>query len=206
MPERSRPGEVRDMHFKFCGEKLKKSGVFDALVEAHIPDQFRDRVSKSEKGIDIEICCDALKLASASEIDRLFLLTNDRDFIPLCKTLKEFGANISLIHLSKATNPSVELLKEVDSYDLVPFEALQAMFLPVPQTPPPPPQVTNVLSAEKPEAAPSDMKVEAAPSDLKLEASFGDEGAFGEDENVVFESEAPQDSPVDGVAGGEDTE
>jgi uncharacterized LabA/DUF88 family protein len=160
IPDHKRPGEVRDLHFKFCGEKLKKSAKFDKIVEDHIPEEFRDRVSKSEKGVDIEISCDALKLASASQIERLFLFTNDRDFIPLCRTLKEFGADISIIHLSPVTTPSAELLHEADSYDVIPINILQGMFLPVPQETPPPPQVSDILAAEKPDAEPSDLKVE----------------------------------------------
>ena len=157
LPDLKRPGEIRDIHFKYCGEKLKKSAVFDKIVEEFIPEEFRDRVSKSEKGVDIEICCDALRLATRSKVDRLFLLTNDRDFIPLCRTLKEFGANVSLIYLSAATSPGTELLSEVDSYDLISFEELQNMFLPLPEQTPPPPQVQDIVSAEKPEAAPSDL-------------------------------------------------
>ncbi|MGY3077113.1 hypothetical protein ACVWZZ_003484 [Bradyrhizobium sp. LM6.10] len=101
MPDHDKPGEIRDMHFKFCGQKLKKSKEFAEFVETQVPNQFKDRFSKSEKGIDIEICCDAFKLASASRLDRLFLLTNDDDFIPFCRTMKEYGANVSIIHLSE---------------------------------------------------------------------------------------------------------
>jgi len=42
-----------------------------------VPSEFRDRCTKSEKGVDIEICCDALKLAALGKLDRLALLTND---------------------------------------------------------------------------------------------------------------------------------
>ena len=126
-----------------------------------VPPKFQDRFSKSEKGIDIEICCDALKLASASRIERLFLLTNDDDFIPFCRTIKEFGANISIIHLSETVNRNVSLLREVDSYDVVSSRHLQQMFLPIPEAPIPgipTPQSETLVSALKPEAEPSDMR------------------------------------------------
>ena len=136
IPEAHRPGVVRDLHFKFCGQKLKGSTAFNKFVEEKVPRKWRDRFNKSEKGIDIEICCDALKLASASRIERLFLLTNDDDFAPLCRTLKEFGANVSLLHLSELVTPNNSLLAETDSYDVVPKVQLQRMFFPIPTVEP----------------------------------------------------------------------
>jgi len=132
IPDPKKPGQIRDLNFKFCGEKLKKSAEFEKIVEEHIPPKFFARVAKSEKGIDIEICCDALKLASASRMERLFLFTNDSDFIPFCRTLKEFGANISILHLFETGSPNVGLLREADSYDVVSLEALGTIFLPLP--------------------------------------------------------------------------
>jgi hypothetical protein len=153
MPNHKRPSEIRDMSFKFCGHKLKKSAEFDLFVEKTVPQKFHERFAKSEKGIDIEICCDALKLASASRIDRLFLLSNDGDFIPMCRTLKEFGSNISIIHLSDVVLPNGELLREADSYDVVRADALAQMFLPLPTGPQEPVLADAALIAEKPDTA-----------------------------------------------------
>lgn len=149
------PGEVKDLNFKYCGQKLKKSADFTAYVESELPPKFRDRFSKSEKGIDIEICCDAFRLAAASRIERLFLFTNDDDFVPFCRMIKEYGANISIIHLSGTVNANVSLLREADSYDVVPKERLQEMFLPVPEMLPP--ATIPPASALKPDAEPSDL-------------------------------------------------
>jgi hypothetical protein len=154
IPDHQRPGEVRDLHFKFCGHKLKNSAEFDRFIEEKLPAKFNDRVSKSEKGIDIEMCCDALRLASAGKVDRLFLLTNDGDFIPLCRTIKEFGANVSIIHLSKATSPNIGLLREADSYDIVAADSLDNIFSP-PVAESEHHSVESV--SEKPEAEPSDL-------------------------------------------------
>lgn len=90
MPDFRTPALVRDLHFKFCGEKLKGGAAYSKWVET-VPKRWLDRVSKSEKGIDIEICCDALKLASASRLDRLFLFTNDADFRTSVSDLKGTG-------------------------------------------------------------------------------------------------------------------
>ena len=130
-PDHKKPGEIRDLSFKFCGQKLKKSKKFDEYVETQVPQEFRGRFSKSEKGIDIEICCDAFKLASASKLERLFLFTNDDDFVPFCRAIKEFGTNISILQLSELTNKNVSLLQEADSYDVVPSTDLQSIFLPI---------------------------------------------------------------------------
>ncbi len=168
IPNFKNPGEVRDLHFKFCGSKLKKSSEFDKFVEENVPEKFLDRFQKSEKGIDIEMCCDALKLASMGRIDRLFLLSNDGDFIPLCRTLKEFGANISLVHLSDVIAPNLDLLREADSYDVVTIDQLQTMFLPIPdqevlqaevveQALPEVEEAIVEQLSEKPDAEPSDL-------------------------------------------------
>jgi hypothetical protein len=127
-------------------------------VETQVPTKFLNRFSKSEKGIDIEICCDAFRLAAASRLDRLFLFTNDDDFIPFCRTIKEYGTNVSIIHLSDTVNRNLSLLRESDSYDVIPQHHLQQMFLPIPDIPPPQPELST--SALKPEAEPSDMTVD----------------------------------------------
>jgi hypothetical protein len=169
MPDHKKPGSIRDLNFKFCGHKLKKSVEFDKFVEESVPSKFHDRFAKSEKGIDIEMCCDALRLASSSRIERLFLLSNDGDFIPFCRILKEFGANISILHLSEATLPNGDLLREADSYDIIPKNVLNSLFLPIPTTTEPQEidlgetaggglEAGEVFS-EKPETAPSDLKI-----------------------------------------------
>lgn len=171
MPDYKKPGEVRDIHFKFCGEKLKKSPEFAKFVEENVPPEFQSRFAKSEKGIDIEMCCDALKLASTSQVDRLFLLSNDGDFIPFCRTVKEFGVNISIIHLSEHVLPNADLLREADSYDVVPLGALQDIFVPQFQTPQLPLDPAVVETAEKPTeevvASLDSDKPDSVPSDLK---------------------------------------
>jgi hypothetical protein len=122
------------------------------------------------------MCCDALKLASASKIERLFLLTNDGDFIPFCRAIKEFGANISIVHLSSAGAPNGELLREADSFHVIGLEHLEHIFAaadisaedkaaaPAETAAGAEGQSTEVaksLSSEKPEAEPSDLIVEA---------------------------------------------
>jgi uncharacterized LabA/DUF88 family protein len=191
MPQFRKPGAVRDLHFKFCGQKLKGSTEFNKLVEEFIPPKFQDRVSKSEKGVDIEISCDALKLASASRLDRLFLFTNDDDFAPLCRTLKEFGANVSLIHLFERINPNESLLAETDSYDVVPAGALERMFVVSPVELEEPSQPAAEL-ADEPEDTPQETaQPESPPHEAAQPAA--DEGARLAD-NSASEGESTADS------------
>jgi uncharacterized LabA/DUF88 family protein len=167
LPDHNKPGEIEDLHFKFCGQKLKKSAEFNEFVETKVPSKFKDRFSKSEKGIDIEICCDAFKLARSSRLDRLFLLTNDDDFIPFFRMIKEFGANISIFHLSDVAQRNVSLLREADTYNVVPMSRLQELFLP--------PFLGEVLTHDEPEQTPpsSVLKPEAEPSDMVMNKDSG---------------------------------
>ena len=132
VPDFKKGGLVRDVHFKYCGKKIKGSKAFDNFISKKMPPKWHDRCVKSEKGVDVRICCDALKLAANNKLERLFLLTNDQDFIPLCETLKDFGTNISLIHLSEDTKVNSDLVKECDTYDYVPKEQLESIFTKAP--------------------------------------------------------------------------
>ena len=58
-----------------------------------------DRLHRSEKAVDTQICCDALQLVARGKLDRLFLYTNDSDFIPLCQVLRSLGVNIVLFRV-----------------------------------------------------------------------------------------------------------
>src|SRR5579871_3148715 len=57
MPNFKKPGIMRDISFKYCGEKLPKSDQFNKFVSDKVPHKWQGRFTKSEKGIDIEICC-----------------------------------------------------------------------------------------------------------------------------------------------------
>jgi len=130
VPNFKKPGLIRDLHFKYCGQKIKGSEAFNKFVSEKVPKKWKNRFTKSEKGVDIEMCCDAIKLASTGKMERLFLFTNDDDFLPLCKILKDFGTNISLLHLSEFITPNRSLIKETDSYDVISETNLQTIFVP----------------------------------------------------------------------------
>jgi uncharacterized LabA/DUF88 family protein len=127
IPDRTTPGVIRDVEFKFCGKKLTRSAKYDEWL-AKVPTEFLDRCQKSEKGVDISICCDALGLAALGKLDRLALLTNDSDFIPFCEKLKSFGSNISLIQLSGVRAVNTDLVTACDSYQYLFDKQLAEVF------------------------------------------------------------------------------
>jgi uncharacterized LabA/DUF88 family protein len=127
IPDRTQSGMIRDVEFKYCGKKLARSKEYDEWL-ASVPPKFLDRCQKSEKGVDISICCDALGLAALGKLDRLALLTNDSDFIPLCEKLKSFGCNVSLIQLSAVRAVNTDLVNACDSYQFLSAAHLAEVF------------------------------------------------------------------------------
>jgi uncharacterized LabA/DUF88 family protein len=119
---------ARDINFKFCGFKLKKTEAYNRWLATEVPERYKQYCTKSEKGIDIEICCDALQLASMDRMERLFILTNDSDFVPLFETLKTLGVNVSLLQLSDHNNKNKLLKEAADTFDTIPESSLDGMF------------------------------------------------------------------------------
>ena len=127
LPDFGTPGLRNDVEFKYCGRKLARSANYDKFLQT-VPSEFLDKCQKSEKGVDIEICCDALHLAASGRLDRLILSTNDSDFVPLCRKLKVLGVNVSLLRLSEARPVNRELAEACDTYDVIHEPRLLASF------------------------------------------------------------------------------
>jgi NYN domain len=127
LPDFGTPGLINDVEFKYCGRKLARSASYDTFLQT-VPAEFLDKCQKSEKGVHIEICCDALHLAASGRLDRLILSTNDSDFVPLCRKLKVLGANVSLLRLSEARSVNRELVEACDTYDVIEEPHLLACF------------------------------------------------------------------------------
>ncbi|MBA7572319.1 hypothetical protein ES708_14098 [subsurface metagenome] len=129
IPSFHKPGEVEDLQIIYCGKKIRGGSAIDSWISQHNPpSNVLERLNKSEKAVDTRICCDALQLASYGRLDRLFIYTNDYDFVPLCQTLKSLGANISLFRLQeKKINKN--LVQECDSFSVVPEDQLSSLFV-----------------------------------------------------------------------------
>jgi uncharacterized LabA/DUF88 family protein len=116
IPNFKEPGLVEDIQIKYCGKKITSfSRADDWLDKMQAPSYVRDSLYKSEKAVDTQICCDALVLLSLNKLDRLFLYTNDYDFIPLCKAIKTMGCNINLIRLNEL-RVNGDLVFECDAF------------------------------------------------------------------------------------------
>ena len=62
-------------------------------------------------------------------MQRIFLLTNDDDFVPFCQAIRDFGVNISIVHLFDTGTPNLSLLKAADTYDTVSQPSLAELFV-----------------------------------------------------------------------------
>jgi uncharacterized LabA/DUF88 family protein len=122
------PDEVEDIQIRYCGKKIKGGSAINSWITKHNPpNHVLERLNKSEKAVDTQICCDALELACYGRLDRLFIYTNDYDFVPLCITLKSLGANISLFRLQEK-KINKDLVKECDTFSVVPEIELGSIF------------------------------------------------------------------------------
>lgn len=116
MPDFTKPDLIEDLEIKYCGKKIpvyKRAAKW--LDEAGAPSYVLESLHKSEKAVDTQICCDAFLLLSLNKLRRLFLYTNDYDFIPLCRAIKTMGENINLIRLSEK-KVNEKLAKECDGF------------------------------------------------------------------------------------------
>lgn len=121
--------ECNDVYIKYCGKRIIGSKSASKWIEKNNPPKaVLDLLSKSEKAVDTQICCDALSLSCYNRLDRLFLYTNDFDYFPLCEAIKRNGSNISLFRLTKKTINS-DLVKECDSFSVVEPHALEGLFI-----------------------------------------------------------------------------
>jgi uncharacterized LabA/DUF88 family protein len=119
IPDHRKPGAVEDLRLEYCGKRLRQvEKARNWLEENGAPEYVRESIYRSEKAVDTQICCDALQLAATGKLDRLFLYTNDLDFVPLCRSIRQLGANINLFHL-RPDEVNEELVKECDAYHVI---------------------------------------------------------------------------------------
>ncbi len=115
LPQPHIPGAVSDLRIEFCGKRIRQFEQARQWLEQNsAPDFVRECIYRSEKAVDTQICCDALQLAGTNKLDRLFLYTNDYDFVPLCRSLRQLGANINLFRL-RGKDVNAELAGECDA-------------------------------------------------------------------------------------------
>lgn len=128
-PDPAKPGSISDMHLEYCGKRISRfKKVNDWLESKNAPQYVRECLYRSEKAVDTQICCDALQLAAMGRLDRLFLYSNDFDFVPLCRTLRQLGCNINLFRLyDSKVNKS--LAQECDAYHVMEETVIKNCFV-----------------------------------------------------------------------------
>jgi len=128
LPDATRPGEISDVRIEYCGKRIQQFERAKAWLDEHnAPDHVRECLYRSEKAVDTQICCDALQLAASGKLDRLFLYTNDFDFVPLCRVIRQLGANINLFRL-RAESVNTELVSECDAFHVMGDDELRQCF------------------------------------------------------------------------------
>jgi len=116
IPDPVVPGAYNDTRIEYCGKRLRDmEKAREWLDTKNAPPFVTECLYRSEKAVDTQICCDALDLVRSRKIDRLFLYTNDYDFIPLCRTLRRAGVNVSLFRFDKERT-NKELAAECDAF------------------------------------------------------------------------------------------
>ena len=129
IPDFTRPGEVSDIRIEYCGKRIKQfEQAKEWLDQNDAPDMVRECLYRSEKAVDTQICCDALQLAATGKLERLFLYTNDYDFVPLCQTLRRMGANVNLFRI-RADSVNTTLVTECDAFHVMEENDLRACFV-----------------------------------------------------------------------------
>jgi len=95
LPNFVEPGVGTDIYLKYCGKRLPKSKKVETWISEHNPPPaVMDKLHRSEKAVDTQICCDALQLAAYNKLNRLFLYANDSGavrLIPICCILFNNG-------------------------------------------------------------------------------------------------------------------
>ena len=132
LPDFTIAGGVSDVRVEWCGKRITQFEKARTWLDQYdAPDYVRECLYRSEKAVDTQISCDALQLAGTGKLDRLFLYTNDYDFVPLCRALRQLGGNINLFRL-RAAGVNGALAAECDALHEVPESLVSQMFV-IPQ-------------------------------------------------------------------------
>ncbi|MBN2549928.1 MAG: NYN domain-containing protein [Anaerolineales bacterium] len=128
-PDFKRPGEINDVRIEYCGKRIGQTKrAREWLDQNNAPNYVREHLYRSEKAVDTQICCDALQLAAANRLDRLFLYTNDYDYVPLCQTLRRMGSNVNLFRI-RSDSVNSDLVSEFDAFHTISDNDLHSVFI-----------------------------------------------------------------------------
>ena len=77
----------------------------------------KDNRSAKSKAVDINIAVDMLNYASLENLDAVYLLSGDGDFIPLIQAVMRKGTRVHLMALSDGLNPQLPIA--VDEFECI---------------------------------------------------------------------------------------
>lgn len=135
LPDPTRQNAMVDLRVEYCGKRIREYEQAREWADKHeAPQVVLDCLYRSEKAVDTRICCDALQLAAIGGLDRLFLYTNDYDFVPLSQTLRRMGVNVNLLRIGRDHTVNEQLVRECDGFHVLDIPELQ--FVKPPQVAP----------------------------------------------------------------------
>jgi len=114
IPDICKPGEKDHWQIKECGQNIRGTIPDDALQK--LPPKYRDYFPRAEKGLDIQLACDALSLVATGKTSNIVFLVNDGDYIPLFETVQQLGGNVYLTALDSSQNIHKNLVNLADKY------------------------------------------------------------------------------------------
>jgi uncharacterized LabA/DUF88 family protein len=109
-------GERGHWQIKECGENLKGQKPIPTDILDQLPEEYRDMYPRAEKGVDMELACDALLLAAQGTVRSFVFVINDRDYIPLLAAIQRLGLNNYLSGLDVRQKIQEKLLNLSDRY------------------------------------------------------------------------------------------
>jgi uncharacterized LabA/DUF88 family protein len=113
IPKSFEPGKQDHWQIKKCGISFSSLPQEEILK---LDEQYHDLIPRGEKGLDIKLACDALKLVMFGKADNLVFLVNDRDYIPLIESIQELGANTYLTALDSIRPVQKQLSEHFDMF------------------------------------------------------------------------------------------
>jgi len=109
-------GQRGHWQIKECGTNVKGIKPIPATILDKLPEKYRDLYPRAEKGLDMELACDALLLAAGGRVECFVFIINDRDYIPLLNSIQRLGANTYLAGLDAKQKIQDSLLNLADRY------------------------------------------------------------------------------------------
>ena len=129
IPEITKPGGKDHWQIKRCG--INVNGIPQEELQKLDP-KYRDILPRTEKGVDIKIACDVLKLISNGRAENIVFMINDRDYIPLIETVHELGANTYLAGLDSNQTVQKDLCELMDRYMTLDSQLFNIFGVPAP--------------------------------------------------------------------------